>query len=483
METGNLKEKVFSGIIWRFGERISAQLVSFAVSVVLARLLTPAEFGTVATIMIFIEIANVFVVNGFGSALVQKKEVDSEDFSTVFYFNLIFSLLICAILCFSSEYIAEFYGNQSLKWMIRVMSIKIPLAAINSIQQAMVQRLMIFRKFFFSTIIGTILSAFVGIFAAYLGVGTWALILQYLVNSLMDTIVLWFTVKWRPTLEFSWKKLKSLFNFGSKILASALLHTVYVNLRSLVIGKRYSSEDLAFYNQGQRIPQLVGNNINTAVTSVLFPAMSKVQDEKTVLKNIVRKSIRTASIIMCPVCIGIIAVSDQLITLLFTTKWIACVPFLCIAATEYIFEPIQMTNLQAIKAMGRSDLTLKMEIIKKTYGIIAIIFSMKYGVFAIALAGLSQTFVALLVNTYPNKKLLGYSYYEQVADILPSLIPAGIMGIAVYIIGVTMGTIPIQLQLLIQVLLGIGLYIILLFFFRRSEFYYVTNMVKGFLKK
>lgn len=479
----SLKSKIFSGVLWRFGERITAQLVSFSVSLVLARLLTPTDFGTVSAIMVFIEIANVFVVNGFGMALVQKKDADSADFSTVFYFSILFSFLVYGILWFGATLIANFYHNPNLVTMIRILSIKIPLSAVNSVQQAVVQRQMLFRKFFFATIIGTGLSAVVGIAAAFAGAGPWALIIQYLVNSTTDTIVLWIALDWRPTWEFSFDKLRDLFRFGWKILVSALLHTGYVNLRSLVIGRKYSSADLAFYNQGEKIPQLMGNNINTAITTVLFPAMASVQDDISSLKQIVRNSIKTASFFICPACIGILAVSKQMITVLYTEKWLACVPFACITAIEYLFEPIHMTNLQAIKAMGRSDVVLKMEIIKKVYGVLSILLSMKYGVMAIALAGLSQSAVALAVNTFPNRKLLNYSYREQVSDFIPAITISVIMGVIVYSIGIIFKNIPIGFLLFIQIIMGMSCYVGLLFTFYKSEFSSILEMIQGLVKR
>lgn len=455
-----LKGKVISGLAWSFGERICAQVVSFIVTLVLARILAPSEFGSVAILLVFIEIANVFVSNGLGNALVQKKDADIVDFSSVFYINIALSVVIYAVLFFISPLVASFYSNDALTPMLRVLSVKILLAGINSIQHAFVQRNMMFKRFFFSTIIGTVVSGFVGIGLAVKGFGARALVAQYLTNSFMDTVILWVTVKWRPHLVFSFERVKPLIKYGSRLLSSALLHSIYTNLRSLLIGKYYTSADLAYYNQGNKIPQLVVTNINTSINSVLFPAMSSTQDNREQLKQMVRKSIRCASLIIWPLMIGVASTSNEIIQLLLSPKWLPCVPFLAIACFQFAFEPVNTSNLQAIKAMGRSDLCLKMEVIKKAYGILIIFVTIRYGVLAIAWGALSQNIVALAVNTFPNKKLLSYSYKEQLSDILPPFIISIIMGVAVFLFGKYIGIDSLVVKFILQVILGVVIYVV-----------------------
>ena len=289
---------VISNLMWKFGERISAQFVTLFVSIVLARLLSPSDYGAIALVTIFITIANVFVVNGFGTALIQKKQADNLDFSSVFYVNILFSLFLYAILFILSPYVASFYNMEILCPVMRVLSLRIPIAAINSIQQAYVSRNMMFKKFFFSTLFGTLLSGIVGCVMAYKGFGIWALVGQYLTNTTVDTIVLWFTVRWRPELKFSFSRVKVLLSYGWKLLLSGLLDTGYQQLRSLIIGKKYTSSDLAYYNQGQKYPELVVVNINTSISSVLFPAISQSQDNIEVVKGMTRRAIKVSSFIM-----------------------------------------------------------------------------------------------------------------------------------------------------------------------------------------
>ena len=366
MEESQIRTKTLSNMIWRFAERCGAQGVAFVVSIVLARLLTPTEYGTVALITVFTAIFQVFVDSGMGSALIQKKDADQLDFSTVFYFNVFMCLVVYAILFLAAPLIARFYGDPSLKSMTRVVGLTIVIAGLKNIQQSYVSRHLLFKKFFFSTLIGTITAGVVGIAMAYLGFGAWAVVAQHIVNTLIDTIVLYITVKWRPTKEFSVKRLKGLFGFGWKLLASSLLDTVYNNLRSLVIGKLYSSADLAYYNKGKQIPYVVITNINNSIDSVLLPVMAREQEHIERVKAMLRRSIKTSTYIMAPIMVGISFTAEPLIRLLLTEKWLPSVFFLRIFCITYMVYPIHTANLNAIKAMGRSDLFLKLEIIKKT---------------------------------------------------------------------------------------------------------------------
>ena len=374
--------KVLSGLFWKFGERISAQLVTFIVSIVLARLLSPDDYGNIALVTVFITIANVFVVNGFGSALIQKQEADNVDFSSVFYANIVFSCFLYVIIFLVSPVVADFYASPILCPVLRVLGLRIPVAAINSVQQAYVSRHMLFKKFFFSTLFGTLLSGVVGCVMAYMGFGIWALVAQYLVNTSVDTIVLWFTVRWRPDFVFSFSRVKVLLSYGWKLLLSGLLDTGYTQLRSLIIGKKYTSADLAYYNRGQQYPQLVVTNINTSISSVLFPAISKCQDDLSRVKSMTRRAIKTSCYIMWPLMIGLGVIAEPLVSFMLTDKWLPCVPYLQIACFTYAFWPIHTANLEALKAIGRSDIFLQLEILKKGIGLVLLFLTMNYGVMA-----------------------------------------------------------------------------------------------------
>ena len=298
---------VVKGVIWSFAEKVSAQLVSFLVSVVLARILSPDDYGLVSMILVFITISDVFVNSGFTSALVQRKNASTLDFSTVYYSSQVLSVLIYLIIFISSPLIASFYSRPELVLLLRVFALKIPIGVLNSVQHAYVSRTMQFKKFFYSSLVGVIVSGFVGICLATFGFGVWALIAQYISLTIVDTAVLFFTIKWHPTLEYSITEAISLMSYGWKILLSDLSGTFFGQLRSLVIGKVYSSADLAFYDKGTQIPSLVSNNLGNAVTSVLFPAMSNVSDDLPGVKSLCRKAMSMMAFVISPVMYGIAA--------------------------------------------------------------------------------------------------------------------------------------------------------------------------------
>lgn len=475
--TNDIKSKVMTGLFWKFGERISAQLVTFIVSIVLARLLSPEDYGAIAMVTVFITFANVFVVNGFGNALIQKKEADNIDFSSVFYFNIVFSIILYCILFALAPYIADFYNMKILSMVLRVLGLRVIIAGINSVQQAYVSRHMLFKRFFWSTLFGTVLSGIVGIVMAYMGFGVWALVAQYLTNTSIDTIVLWFTVRWRPNFVFSFSRMKKMFSYGWKLLCSGILDTGYNQLRSLIIGKIYSSSELAYYDKGQQYPNLIVININTSISSVLFPAISQEQDNKSRVKDMTRRAIKTSSYIMWPLMIGLAVIAEPLISLMLTDKWLPCVPYLQIACFTYGFWPIHTANLEAMKALGRSDLFLKLEIIKKVIGILILIIAMRYGVMAIALSSIMATIISSFINAYPNRDLLNYSYIEQLKDILPTIGLSIMMGIIVYT--VKFFNVNNFFQIVIQIVLGGIIYLLGSKVFHFETYEYLINIAKS----
>lgn len=480
METS--KAKVLSGLIWKFAERISAQVVTFVVSIVLGRLLSPDDYGLIAVVTIFITFANCIVTNGFGSSLIQKKDSDNLDFSTVLYFQFAFSLALYGILFIAAPLIAKFFGEgyDLLVPVLRVLGIRIPLTAINNVQQAYVGKKMIFRKFFLSTIGGTVISAVVGIWMAYEGYGVWALVGQYLTNTFISTVILAFTIKWKPELKFSWARLKILFSYGWKLLVGGIINETYVELRKIAIGKLYTSADLAYFDRGMQIPNIIVTNINSSISNVLFPAISNAQNNMADVKAIMRRSIRTSSYIMCPLMFGLAVVAEPLISFLLTDKWLPCVPYLQIYCISYCFEPIQTANLQAIKAVGRSDIFLKLEIIKKVAYAVILVAVMFHSVDAIAYSLLLNTLIAVFVNTTPNKKLLGYSFKELIADMAPGIILSAVMSGVVYLEGMLLPFSALP-RMIIQAATGGIIYLVLSVVFKVESFSYLLNTVKEML--
>mgnify|MGYP005766624759 FL=1 len=473
--------KIASNFVWRFAERCGAQLVTFIVSIVLARILAPEDYGQVALITVFTTIMQVFVDSGLGTALIQKKDADDLDFSSVFYFNFVVCLILYAGMFMAAPFIAEFYNDSSLTPIVRVVSLTIIISGIKGIQQSYVSRNMLFKRFFYATLGGTIFSAFLGIALAYAGAGVWAIVAQQLSNTAIDTLILWITVKWRPKKMFSWNRLKNLLAFGGKMLASSILDTLYNNIRSLIIGKMYSSSDLAYYDQGRKFPNVIVTNINTSIDSVLLPSMASEQDDKKRVKSMTRRAIKTSTYIMAPLMMGLAFCAEAIVGLVLTDKWLPCVPFLRIFCITYMFYPIHTANLNAIKAMGRSDLFLKLEIAKKCVGMILLLSTMWFGVMAMAYSLLFSTLASMIINSWPNKTLLGYSFKEQMVDIFPGIFLALIMGVAISLIRLLM--LPDIVTLAIQILVGAAIYIGLSAIFKVESFEYLWNMVKSVLNK
>lgn len=471
----NTNNGTIANFIWRFTERTAAQLVTFVVSIILARILSPEYYGTIALVTVFTTILQVFVDSGLGTALIQKKDADDLDFSSVFFFNMCMCVVLYIVMYIASPYIAAFYNDKGLTPIIRFISLTIIISGVKGIQQAYVSRNMLFKRFFFSTIGGTVASAIIGISLAYKGYGVWALAIQQVSNTAIDTLILWLTVRWKPKFMFSWQRLKSLLKFGWKLLVSALLDTLYNNLQSLVIGKRYSTSDLAYYTQGDKFPSVIITNINTSIDSVLLPTMSKVQDRADQVRTLTRKAIKISIYILAPLMIGLAFCADTVVSLVLTDKWIPCVIFIRIFSITYLFWPIHTANLNAIKAMGRSDVFLKIEIIKKILGFLILLSTMWIGVKAMAYGMLVSSVMSQLINSWPNKKLLNYKYSEQIKDILASIVLALLMGIGVYFVGYL--HLPYIIKLLLQIGVGVLIYVGGSVLFKFEEFEYIRGVM------
>lgn len=483
--SSNVRNKTLSNMVWRFAERCGAQGVQLIISVVLARLLSPDDNGAVALTLVFISILQVFVESGLGTALIQKKDADDLDFSTVFYFNILMCIALYLLIFIFAPLIAtklyDNYDKSLIISVIRVLSLMVVISGVKNVQQAYISKTLQFRKFFFGTLGGTIGAAIVGITIAYKGFGIWALVGEYLIRELVNTIILWIMVKWRPKLMFSWKRLGGLFSFGWKMLFSSLLDVLYRNARQIIIGWKYKAEDLAYYNKGHQFPDLLTTNINNSIDSVLLPVMSEAQNNKERVKEMARRSMKISTYIMAPLMIGMIALAEPFVSLVLTDKWLACVPYMRIFCITSMFLPITTANLNAIKAMGRSDYFLKLEIVKKIIGVVVLLITMWYGVMVMAYSLLFTTVMSQIINSWPNRKLLNYSYLAQLKDILPGILLAVFMGLCVYPISF-LGLSDI-LTMLLQIILGAVIYIGGSVLFKMESFNYVLGIVKPILDK
>lgn len=415
-------------------ERILAQVVSLIVSIVLARILLPKDFGAISMVMVFLTIADVFVISGFGNALIQRKNADNLDFSSVFFFNIVFSSLLYLLLFFCAPCIAEYYNYPILMPVLRILGIRIIISGVNSVQNAYVSKHMMFERFFWATLFGTIFSGVIGISLAYKGFGIWALVTQTLTNSTVNTIVLWVTVKWRPIFKFSWSRIKGLLLYGWKILFEGLSSTITGQLRNLIIGKVYTASDLGYYTRAQQFPRLLIDNIGSSISSVLFPAMSLQQDDKDRVKSLLRKSVVLSSYVLFPMLTILGVAAKPLIALLLTEKWLACVPYVWIFCYTYGATIGMIPRHQALNAMGRSDVFMYEHIVVRITGIILLFYVFRISVMAIALSGIASSIILTLTIMYTSKRFNHYAYKEQIADVLPIFALCVCMGVPMYFI-------------------------------------------------
>lgn len=477
------KNGIGGALAWKLLERFGVQGVQFVLQIVLARLLDPEHYGVLSLMIIFTTLANVFIQNGFNTSLIQNKNVKDDDYSSVFWVSLGVALLLYAVLFVAAPFIAEFYNMPDIIVPFRVISLMLIPGALNSVQVAKVSRQMDFKNIFLSNIVAVVVSGVAGVVVALLGGGLWALVVQTLLNVTVAAIVMLFTADWIPKFVCDLKRVKIFLSFGWKLLVSALIDTFYQDIRSLVIGKKYDSGTLGFYNRGKQFPQFIINAINGAVQSVMLPAMSKEQDNKLAVKDLMRNSITLSSYIIFPIMTGLAVIANPLISLLLTDKWLPCVPYLQIYCFSLAFYPVHTCNLQAINAMGRSDIFLKLEIVKKGIGITALVVAIFCfdSPIAIAMTGIFTTIISCFVNASPNKNLVGYSYFEQMKDILPSFLMSISMGAIVSFI-VLLKIHPIGI-IAIQMILGAFIYIALSALFKYKPFLIVLNMLVNIKSK
>lgn len=459
-------------------EQLSAQGIQILVSIIIARLLLPEEYGLYILVFVFISFAQAIIQSGFNVALIQKKDTDEVDFSSVFYLNLLIAFVLYVILYLAAPFIATFFENPRLVIIIKILSITLFLGVFISIQNAVVARNMQFKKMFISSLGAVLVSGTVGVTLAYTHFGVWALVGQHLSYQLVLILILFFTIKWRPKLLFSFKRIKILFSFGWKLLVSGLIDSVDTNLRNLIIGKLFNPAILSFYSKGNQFPSLIVSNINGSIQQVMLPALSSHQDNRPRVKEMVRRSIKTSTLIIFPMMVGLAVIAEPLIRILLTEKWLPTVPFLQIFCAIYALWPIHTANLQAINALGRSDIFLKLEIVKSSGSLVILAISIPFGIYAMALAGLVGGILAAFINAYPNKQLLNYSAQEQLRDIIPPMLLSLIMGGIIYSIHwLGMHAIP---TLLLQIILGVVVYVGLAKIFKLESYTYVLLTLKNY---
>lgn len=481
MNQQDIKSKTLSGLIWQFAQRLLAQLFSFIVTVILARLLAPSDYGVVALASMFVILIGTFTDVGLNAALVQKKDADELDYNTVFYTCLILSIVIYGIIYLFAPHFASIYNNPQICPIIRTLSLTLPIGALASVQNATVSRELQFKKFFFATLSGQVISAIVGIVMALKGYGPWALVGQGLTSSVANTAVMFFIVSWHPRLMYSFERFKSLFKFAGSKFAASFIGTLCSQLKGYLIGYKYTTADLAFYNRGEGLPNMFENNINGTINGVLFPALSKIQGDTETVKRGIRRSMMTSSYVLSPVFLGLAAVSPKLVPILYSSKWNPALPFMIIACLTGVVSVLSSANLQALLAIGRADTILKLEFFKKPIFFTILLITVFISPLAISAGMFINSCFTLVINAFPNKKYIHYSLSDQIVDVKDGILLSLLMGILVFGIGLLI--INIYLSITVQILFGVFFYIKSSRILKLESYFYVRKTILEMIQK
>ena len=453
----DLRQQVIAGVLWRGLEVAGSQGLQLVTQVILARLLVPADFGLVALLSVFLALAGTFADSGFGTALVQKQHVSDIELSSVFYFNLACAAGLCLLLAAVAPIIAAFYDQMALVGLLRGLSFVVVLDAVGRIQSTILLREMNFKRSARINLAATLGSGAVGMAMAWSGFGCWSLVGSALVASALSTALLWLSSDWRPHRHFSWQALRGLFGYSSKLLASGILDTLFNNIYPLIIGRLFPPAMLGYYNRGQTIPKTFASSLNSVVSGVLFPALAACQQDAPRLKRVIRQLIQLTTFVVFPALLGLAAVAEPLVRLVLTEKWIPCVPYLQVCCLGVAFWPVHVANLQVPKATGRSDIFLVLELVKKLLFLLVLFATVRFGLLAMVAGQAVLSAVGTLLNAWPNRHLIGYSFREQFGDIAPALGLALAMSGLVWAFGTLL---PGQfLKIACQVLLGVVLYL------------------------
>lgn len=453
----SLKEKTVKGVVWSSINRFSSQGISFVFSMLIARMLMPSDYGVVAMLGIFMAVSGCFVDSGFGTALVRKLDRTETDFSTVFYFNIVVALFFYGLLWLASPYIAAFYDLPILEDVTKVVGLNLIIGALGGIQNAKLSIAIDFKSRAKISIITTLFTGIVGLYLAYKGYGVWALVFQGLSSNILGTLLLWMYVKWRPKWLFSWKSFRELFSFGSKMLASGLLDTIYNNIYTIVIGKCFNSTALGVYSRADGLAQFPSSNITGVIQGVTFPVLSSIQNDEERLAVGYKKLLRLSAFIIFPLMVGLAAVADPFIRLVLTDKWEGTIYYLQILCFALMWYPIHAINLNLLIVKGHSDYFLKLEIYKKIMGITMLYITYPFGLVTMCYGRILGNIIGVALNTYYTNKLIGYGFFSQMKDMFHILIHSVVMGAIAF--GVVCILPNLWLKLIVGILVGMAYYI------------------------
>lgn len=474
--TKSLKDKTITAFIWTALDTVVVKAAGLVISIVIARVLSPSDYGVIGMLAIFIGIAQSMVDGGFGLALIQRNNVTNTDYSTIFYFNIVVAAIMYLSLYFSAEVIASFYNEPRLVLLSKVLGFSFVINSFSLIQRTILTKELDFKTQMKISVISVIISGSVGIYLAYAGYGAFALIFQVLSKSAINSILLWFFNSWRPTLVFSIASFKSLFSFGSRLLLSGILDCIFRNLSFLVIGKVFSPISLGFYTKATELQTIPTSTLTSIINRVSFPSFSKIQNDNEKLLRNFRKAQQLTVFIIFPVMYGIMVTSDTLIELLLTEKWLPAAPYLRLLCIVGAFYPIHALNLNILNVKGRSDLFLRLEIIKKILTSIIIFTTYRWGITAMIYGQVFQSVVCLFINSYYSNKLIKYGFLKQLKDVTPCALITFTMIVVVYYVG-TLIDISLLFKLIIQIAVAIIIYFSSAYIFRIDAFVAIGDII------
>ncbi|KAA6343188.1 Teichuronic acid biosynthesis protein TuaB [termite gut metagenome] len=469
----SLKKQAIRGVAWSAVDRFSVQGIQFVLSIILARLVAPSEYGLIAMLGIFLAIAQSFIDSGFSNALIQKKDRTETDYSTVFYFNIVVAGIVYAILFICSPYIAGFYKEPQLEIITKWVGLNIVLSAFSIVQRAKLTVKLDFKTQTKASLLAVIISGCIGITLAYQGFGVWALVIQALSSSLLNTLLLWIFAKWRPSLIFSWESFHTLFSFGSKLLLSGLMHTIYMNLYTLIIGRQFSAVNVGYFNRSQTLAMFPSTNITDIISRVMYPSLCSIQDEEERLKRLFFKYLRMVAFIVFPLMIGLSVLSKPLIQVVLTDKWLPAASLLSILSIAYMLHSIAIVNWQIINVKGRSDLNLKAEILRKGIAFSILLATIPLGVKGMCwgIVFCNLTDIAILI--FYAKKIIPVNYRMEIKILFPVVLSSLFMGIGIYFL-IHFFAVP-QWKLLLGVVTGTVLYTGMCVLLKLSEVSFIIN--------
>lgn len=472
----SVKEKTINGILWSSIERFSVQGVQLLVMLVMARLLSPEEFGLIGMLAIFIAISQSFIDSGFANALIRKLDRTEVDYSTVFYFNIVVGLICYLILFFAAPFIANFYEQPILVPLTRVLAVNLIVNSLTVVQRAKFTAEVDFKTQAKASFVAVIVSGIIGIWMAYRGYGVWSLAVQQVVNAGISMIALWFMAHWRPKWAYSWQSFRELFSFGSKLLLSGLIDTTYRNLYLIVIGKVFTPTDLGYFTQAQKLSEFPSSNLTGVLQRVTYPILSNIQDEDERLRLVYRQYLKLSAFVIFPLMIGLASLAEPAIKLILGEKWLPAVPLLQLLCLSMMWYPIHSINLNLLQVKGRSDLFLRLEIIKKVIGVTVMALTIPHGIATMCAAEIVTSIVCLGINTFYTGKLINVGFLRQMGDLLPILIQSLVMGAIVY--AATLIVDSAVVDIIIGICVGVAFYLLVSFLTKNREYNLIKNLIK-----